>query len=532
MPLWVPLRKSGKPRLPSTSVASAVGPTAIRSVCGIRLEIGALAALLILFPLSFVLAAPVREDRASAAMYYAEGRRAQYRGDNETALAVYTRALDLDPSSRPYALAKASSLMVLERTTECLGILSAMVSKKEDEAERSTLLCLAYVAEKKMEQAVRAQSEALTALEWWQPEDSTPFLPGKSAREIAVTVLPVFVRVADLDPVLMGVAMRTAEIAFAADDLPSAVRFLGELVEAKPEDIPIREQLAALYFLSQQPEAGRRLLDEVEKEKPGRAELYPVLAKLYEEIKIPARAEVYQTLASHSLSPPDLAGIIRLGLLQLEQNQLRRAAETIQWGLGYYPDSLQLLFMAAMTQKGMNRFAEACTSFSAVERLGQYQPGFLNSSFYMEFASTLEQSGQPLRSEHALRRAIALQPDCHEAMNSLGYLWAERGRNLREARRLIDRALELDPGNPAYLDTLAWILFKSGDIASAEPILAEALGTLPDEPVLLEHYGDILLVLGRNKEAGLQYQRAASQGAPSLFLREKVRKTARLSGGR
>ena len=531
--------------MPSTSVASAVGPTAIRSVCGIRLELGALAALLILFHPSFVLAAPVREDRASAAMYYAEGRRAQSRGDNDPALAAYTRALDLDPSSRSYALAKASSLMALERTTECLDILERMAPKKEDEAERSTLLCLAYVAEKKMEQAVQAQSEALAALGWWRPEDSTrliavaegllrsgPFLPGKSAREIAITVLPVFVRVADLDPVLMGVAMRAAEIAFTADDLPSAVRFLRELNEARPEDIPIREQLAALYFLSQQPKEGRQLLDEVEKEKPGRADLYPVLAKLYEEIQLPARAEIYQILASHALSPPDLAGIIRLALLQLEQNQFRRAADTVQWGLGYYPDSLQLLFAAALTQKGMSRFAEACTLFSAVERLGQQQPGFLNSSFYMEFASTLEQSGQPLRSEYALRRAIALQPDCHEAMNSLGYLWAERGRNLREARRLIDRALELDPGNPAYLDTLAWVLFKSGDGAAAEPILVEALGMLPDEPVLLEHYGDILLVLGRGREAGLQYRKAASLGVPSLFLREKVRQTAKLVGAR
>ncbi|NBS54093.1 hypothetical protein EBT23_00735 [bacterium] len=545
MPVWVPSRKSGRPRSPSTSAASAVGPTVIRSVSGTRLEVWALGALLGLAPISLTATEPVRNDRVESALSFAEGRRADLAGESLVALEAYTRALESDPNSRQAALAKAASLLDLNRSAEAVQILESIPPSSEDEPERSTLLCLGYIGVSKGEKAVLAQRDALAALAGWQVEDpgrlarvsegllrSSLKLFRKTRREIAASVLPAFIRAADLDPALTGVALRTAEIALAADDLPTSIRFLREFVEAKPDEIPLREQMAALLLLNSQPEEADTILHELEKEKPGRADLYPVLANLYDELNLPGRSEIYRVLALYRHHPPPLNDILRLALLQLRENQPRRAFDTIEFGSGFYPDSLQLLLVQGLVQKARNRMAEASATFAKVERLAQQKPELLDAGFYFEFGSALEQAGQPLRSETALRRAIALNPEHHQALNYLGYMWAERGRNLKEAKHLIDRALDLNPGNPAYLDSQAWALFKMGDPATAEPLMVEALRQVPDDPTLLEHYADILSALGRRQEAVEAYRKAALVGGPPVVLRDKMRAISRKMGKR
>jgi tetratricopeptide (TPR) repeat protein len=183
-----------------------------------------------------------------------------------------------------------------------------------------------------------------------------------------------------------------------------------------------------------------------------------------------------------------------------------------------------------MAQKAQNRMAEAAATFAKVERLAERKPELLDAGFYFEFGSALEQAGQPLRSEAALRRAIFLNPDHHQALNYLGYMWAERGRNLREAKTLIERALDLNPGNPAYLDSQAWALFRMGDAASAEPLMSEAIRQVPDDPLLLEHYGDILVALGRRPEAMENYRKAIFTGGSTVVLRDKIRANAQKLG--
>jgi len=542
---WVPLRKSGRQKSASISVASAVGPTATRSVSGTRLEAGALGALLTLCPLFLTAQEPGRAGRVDAALFFAEGRRADILGESSQALTAYSKALSSDPSSRQAALAKAATLLDLNRTAEALEILLALPSTPEDEPERGTLLCLAYLGEKKGEAAWLAQRDALAALAGWQVDDparlarvsegllrSSLSLSRKSQREIAASVLPAFIRAADLDPSLTGVALRAAEIALAADDLPTSIRFLREFVEARPEEIPLQEQLAALLLLNGQPEEADTILHEVEKEKPGRANLYPVLANLYDELNLPGRSEIYRVLALYGNRPPALNDLLRLALLQLRENQPRRAFATVEYGSGFYPDSLQLLLVQGMAQKAQNRMAEAAATFAKVERLAQLRPELLDAGFYFEFGAALEQAGQPLRSETALRRAIALNPDHHQALNYLGYMWAERGRKLKEAKSLIGRALELNPDNPAYLDSLAWALFRMGDPRGAESLMVKALQQVPDDPILLEHYADILAALGRKPEAIENYRQALLVGGPPVVLRDKIRATAKKVGKR
>jgi tetratricopeptide (TPR) repeat protein len=536
MSLWVQLRRSGNRKSRSISAASAVARTAIRSVSATRLKAGALGASLLLATAFLSFGAPQRAERVDSALFFTEGRRADSLGLSQQAFEAYSKALDADPTSRAATLAKAGTLLDLNRSAESLELLQSLPASSVDEPERATLLCLALIGQKRGEAATIAQRDALTALAGWSNQDPTRLarvaegllrsgtaLSRKSQREIAAAVLPAFIRAIEMNTSLSGLILRAADIAITADDLPTAVRYLREFTDDRPQELPILEQIAATLILAGQPTEADSYLQLVAMEKPERANLYPVLGNLYDELGIPARAEMYRVLALHVAKDPPLSDFLRLALLQLKLNQPRRAGLTLVSASRIYSDSVQLLLIRGLTEKAQDLMAEAASTFAQVERLSQKRPEMLDASFYFEYGSACEQSGQSTRSEVALRRALQLNPSHHQSLNYLGYMWAERGRNLDEALIMIEKAVQLSPGNPAYLDSQGWALYRLGNPAAAKPLVEEALRMVPDDPTLLEHYGDINFRLGQKSEAKSAYEKALLAGGPAITLRDKIR---------
>ena len=546
MPVWDQLKRSGNPKSRSTNAASVAARTAIRSVSVTRRKAAALCALPALLVTAYLQAeGSTRGERAYSAVFFAEGRRADSLGLTQQAFESYSRALEADPSSRQAALAKAGTLLDLQRHSEALEVLQNLSPFTEDNPERLTLLCLALIGLKQGEAATIAQRDALTALAGWTTEDpsrlarvaegllqSASALSRKSQKEVATSVLPVFVRAADANTGLGGLTLRAAEIALTADDLPTAIRYFRDFVDFRPDEVSFLEQLSAVLILNGQNKEADQYLRQVEAQKPSRSNLYPVLANLYTELNLPARAEIYRILALHGMSSIPLSDYLRLALLQMKQDQTRRASQTLTQAAFHYPDSAQLLLVRGLIEKSEGRMGEASATFARVERLAAGKPTILDAGFYFEYGAACEQSGQSLRSEMALQRALQIDPSHHPTLNYLGYMWAERGQNLSVALTMIEKALSFSPGNPAYLDSQAWALFRLGNPAAAEPLLQEALRQVPDDPTLLEHFGDVLARLGQHEKALEAYRKAVLAGGPPVPLEDKIRISCRDAAGK
>jgi tetratricopeptide (TPR) repeat protein len=151
-----------------------------------------------------------------------------------------------------------------------------------------------------------------------------------------------------------------------------------------------------------------------------------------------------------------------------------------------------------------------------------------------QLAAILEQSGQDAEAERHFRDLLVLDPLNHQALNYLGYMLAEQDRSLEEAVALITRALEHDPQNPFYLDSLGWAHFKLGQLALAERYLRLAARALTTSSVVQEHLGDVLFHLDRIDEAIAAWQLALEgdgQSVERAAIAAKIRK-ARESGQR
>jgi tetratricopeptide (TPR) repeat protein len=133
-------------------------------------------------------------------------------------------------------------------------------------------------------------------------------------------------------------------------------------------------------------------------------------------------------------------------------------------------------------------------------------------------ASTYEDMGRVAAALHELTGLLNARPDDPAAMNALGYTLADHSRELKRARRLIERAYAAAPKNAAILDSLGWVLFRQGHVAEAEPYLRAAYQDDRGGDIAA-HLGEVLWRLGKPADAEHIWTEAAATDADNRLLK-------------
>ena len=194
--------------------------------------------------------------------------------------------------------------------------------------------------------------------------------------------------------------------------------------------------------------------------------------------------EASKKLAAARDAQPDFA--IQLYLIEAEtlsaNNQTDRAWNVLQQALKQYPDDMNLLYSRAMLAEKRNN---------------------------------LEQM------ERDLRAIIQREPDNAMALNALGYTLSDRTTRYAEAKALIQQAYDLNPDDPAVLDSLGWVNFRLGNLDEAERLLRQALERFPDQEVAA-HLGEVLWANGKQREAKKIWGTFLKENPDSSTLRKTI----------
>jgi len=162
--------------------------------------------------------------------------------------------------------------------------------------------------------------------------------------------------------------------------------------------------------------------------------------------------------------------------------------------------------------RNKKRFAEAVTAYDdAIRRAASVGMPERWSLFY-DRGVALERSGQWERAEQDLKHALELKPEQPLVLNYLGYSWIDRGENLDEGLKMIEKAVELRPDDGYIVDSLGWAHYRMGDYAGAVEQLEKAVELVPQDPTINDHLGDAYWQSGRLSEARYQWQRALQFG--------------------
>ena len=124
-----------------------------------------------------------------------------------------------------------------------------------------------------------------------------------------------------------------------------------------------------------------------------------------------------------------------------------------------------------------------------------------NSNAYFQQGAIYERLKKYNEAERAFRHALDIEKDNPAVLNYLGYMLADRGVKLDEAVSLIQKAVDQDPNNGAYLDSLGWAYFRQNKLDKAEEYLTKALKFSGNDATVNDHIGDLYFRTQRFEQA-------------------------------
>jgi tetratricopeptide (TPR) repeat protein len=157
----------------------------------------------------------------------------------------------------------------------------------------------------------------------------------------------------------------------------------------------------------------------------------------------------------------------------------------------------------------LRRFSEAGQALDKAEELSSKTDD--KEFVWFLRGSALEREKRYSEAEEQFKKVIASDPEHASALNYLGYMLADQNMRLEEALGYIKRAVDLDPSNGAYLDSLGWAYFRLGKLELAEDNLVKAAQKTNADSTVLEHLGDLYQKTGRLKLAATNWERALAE---------------------
>jgi tetratricopeptide (TPR) repeat protein len=207
----------------------------------------------------------------------------------------------------------------------------------------------------------------------------------------------------------------------------------------------------------------------------------------------------------------------RRATLMARQGRVKEARELLRATPERNADDVRAKLLAeAQLLREIKQWSEA---YAVLQAASQRFPD--DADLLYEQAMAAEKVGQLDAMEAALRRVIALKPDHAHAYNALGYSLADRNLRLAEAKTLIEKALQLTPGDPFITDSLGWVEFRLGNREEALRLLRQAYKSRPDAEIGA-HLGEVLWAMGQRDEARRVWAEASSRDAANDVLRETL----------
>jgi tetratricopeptide (TPR) repeat protein len=484
---------------------------------------------------------------ASAHAHYGAGIIYDLDGEPAKALEEYYQALAIDPGFEKLVLEVADRLLRAKKPDQAIEWLKRSAARPEASGEIFARLAVIYAQQGKNEEAITASRTAIArapnALSGYQnlfaiyvqrkdhglalaildqafrqPKAPPEFLIGvadlyltyslqvPSGKELAKKRAVVLLNRAEKSKTSDPLKMELADAYYAAGETKKAEVLYSEILKTLPNYPPLRvrlrTKLVGLYFRDKDYVHAGEQLKELVRDEPTNPQAYYYLGSLALDQKKPGEA-VEQFRKAILLDAKLEQAYYDLAIAQIDLDKPGDAVATLQKAEEKFRQNFIIEFLKGMAFSHQKAYPEALQHYTSAEIIAKAtDPSRLNGNFYFQLGATYERKGDLKEAEEFLNKAVVLTPDFAEAMNYLGYMWADKGLKLEKARQLIEKALKLEPKNAAYLDSLGWVLYKQNRPAEALAPMLEAI-RLSEQPdaTLYEHIGDIYLALKNTAKA-------------------------------
>ena len=300
-------------------------------------------------------------------------------------------------------------------------------------------------------------------------------------------------RAAKLKPANPATLQKLGDGYFQLGEFSKAEDVYSHLLGTLPQMTFLRAKLADLYLRSGKKDKAAEQLQAISREEPTNARTQAVLGALaLEENKV---EEGIRHLERALLLSPQMEQVYYelAGAKIINQKKPEDALALLGKARARFKPGFPMEYYSALASIALKKYGDAVKYLASAESLAKAEePGRLTHLFYYQMGSASERNGDHGQAEKHFLKCLELAPDFADAMNYMGYMWAEQGVKLEEARVLIQRAVELEPNNAAFLDSLGWVLFRLNQPREALTYILRAVEkTEEPDATLLDHLGDI-----------------------------------------
>ncbi|UCH84855.1 MAG: tetratricopeptide repeat protein, partial [Candidatus Latescibacterota bacterium] len=459
-------------------------------------------------------------------------------GQFERCEAVLDVVLAAEPDNFGGLLLKAKVLYLRSNREEAVACLERLDAVAEPSFEVQRILAKIYTELGRDEDALNAYGRAV-GLEPGHPVLHYQYglLLGRFGRMGEAE--EAFVTAVRLRPGFQEAAMEAVGIMIRDSRYDDAEKMLSDLLEADPNNLEAGQLMAEIYIEQEQYERAIELLEDAKQRAGLSHDGTLLLGRLYYETEQYDKAlDVFNPLFEKNNNSPELARI--LGEITAKSGRLDDAEayyrEAIRLGPRDYRNHLALFFAASETfapeeperiSLEAEEIAELLDTAADYVRDDDFEGLYLVGISYqsvdslesareflyrarearpedervlLNLAGVLERQGKYEEAEPILDEAHALNPEDPTTCNFLGYLLALMGKDLDKAEKLILTALEKEPENGYYIDSLGWVYFVKGNHDRAIIELEKASKIVEDDPTILEHLGDAYSAVDRHAE--------------------------------
>lgn len=207
-----------------------------------------------------------------------------------------------------------------------------------------------------------------------------------------------------------------------------------------------------------------------------------------------------------------------IGVALYEMGNFEELVKWMKSGIENFPDDFFLNFLLGL---GYHRLEQNREAVQPLEKALSIDPK--NIDVISTLALVYDAIGEPAKSDSLHELGLKLSPNNHLLLNNYSYTLSERGERLEFALEMAKKAIEQEPENPSYLDTIGWVYFKLGDYEKARDYISKAVER-GGSAVVIEHLGDVYFKLGDKERAIEFWEKALEKNPANEKLKEKIKR--------
>ena len=498
------------------------------------------------------------EDLKKSDYFYLESLRLKFNNKPTEAFQALEYALTINPFSAAALYEISSYYSVLKQDSLALDALKKAVKYEPDIVEYKLRLAAQYRDSRKFKEAVALYEELIR-------ND-----PGNT--DLNFNLIELYIRLQDFEAAIQ--ALDNAELVLGMHQMFSLQKYnlynqLGDSERALSELIKLSEKypldskylyilgdaylsqnnpdkaleqyqkahqldpLDSMYAISmlnyynykQDDQAINDLFVELMEKHSQEVELHRIYANFLLSQKKQEEAR-FQFKVVTEMDPEDYDAWQNLLSMALQDSNMEEVISVCNDALIHFQDVPEFYFYKGIALYQQERFQEALSVYQDGLQFISSMNRAVASSFYGQIGDIHYQIGDYESAYKSYDKSLEYNENNTLVLNNYAYFLSLESKDLDKAEKMSSKTVQIEPNNPTYLDTYAWIFFKKGNYNLAKFYIESAIAKGGDNPEIHEHYGDILFKLGNVDQAVKEWETALSlydENTDKSLLEQKIK---------